>query len=433
MLMSGMKKCFIICPIGTEDSETRRAADELMELIVEPALQMYKFEVIRADRIPRPAVITSDIIDLVQNADLCIIDLTEHNPNVFYECGRRHETGKPFIQLLRKGDTLPFDVAGIRTIPYDTSTPRATLESVKAIQAFVCEFEKQGYTPTSSGVSLSSIAVSLDRIERKLISVTGASSSITDYSQLSSNNSPYDSITDSLKHPRQVFMESISLGNMQRAGAILPRLRNLGKPIDFLMAAALIAQAGNSIGMDELIKYFDEHSDSIDYQSFRIILGGMSQYCAVTDTESDNIHKIKEYCNRFLEAHKLEKQEEGFILNQLQRLLYGAGEIDDALEGCLKVIELDPENASYYYNASLIYEKLQQPRRAEAMIDRCLALSDSDADHLSQAVQVYVAVDRIDDARKALNRLTNLDRAKALLLTQFDDEVQEALGLIGKS
>ena len=90
-------------------------------------------------------------MELTQTADLYVIDLTSHNPNVFYECGRRHETGKPFIQLLRKRESLPFDVSGIRTITYDTSSPRATLDSVKAIQNFVDEFEKAGYAETSSG------------------------------------------------------------------------------------------------------------------------------------------------------------------------------------------------------------------------------------------------------------------------------------------
>jgi hypothetical protein len=160
------KTCFIISPIGTEGSEPRKNADDLMDLVIQPALEKYRFTVVRADKIPRPSMITSDIVELVQNAELCVIDLTGYNPNVFYECGRRHETGKPFIQLQSKGENLPFDVSGIRTVSYDLSSPRSVLESIKAIQGYVDEFEKTGYTTTSSGASLSTVAAAVGRIER---------------------------------------------------------------------------------------------------------------------------------------------------------------------------------------------------------------------------------------------------------------------------
>ncbi len=102
------KTCFVISPIGEDGSDVRQFADDIFELLIQPALKTFNFEIVRADKIPHASTITSDIIQLVQNAELCIIDLTNHNPNVFYECGRRHETGKPFIQLIKKGEKLPY-------------------------------------------------------------------------------------------------------------------------------------------------------------------------------------------------------------------------------------------------------------------------------------------------------------------------------------
>lgn len=123
--MSANKKtCFVISPIGEEGSDVRSMADDFLEILVEPSLQPFGFEIIRADKIATSSVITSDVIRYVQNSDLCIIDLTTHNPNVFYECGRRHENGQPFIQLIQKGDDLPFDVSGIRTINYPSYNSR---------------------------------------------------------------------------------------------------------------------------------------------------------------------------------------------------------------------------------------------------------------------------------------------------------------------
>lgn len=41
------------------------------------------------------------------------------NPNVFYELAIRHAIRKPLVQLIQKGERIPFDVAGTRTIHVD--------------------------------------------------------------------------------------------------------------------------------------------------------------------------------------------------------------------------------------------------------------------------------------------------------------------------
>jgi hypothetical protein len=137
--MTQTNTCFVISPIGEDGSDTRRIADDVFDLLVEPALQPFHFSVVRADKIPGPSSITEDVIRLVQESSLCVADLTDKNPNVFYECGRRHETGKPMILIIRKGDKIPFDLAGIRTISYDLSDPRKTRECVLQMQEYVRE------------------------------------------------------------------------------------------------------------------------------------------------------------------------------------------------------------------------------------------------------------------------------------------------------
>ena len=111
-------------------------------------------QVVRIDDIARSAVITNEIVRLLQNADLCVIVLTGENANVFYEAGRRHVTGKPFIQLIRRGEKIPFDVAGIRAILYDDpSTLESATKLTSAIRKFVDELERTGYTPIGTGES----------------------------------------------------------------------------------------------------------------------------------------------------------------------------------------------------------------------------------------------------------------------------------------
>ena len=64
-------------------------------------------------------IITQTIINKLDHAELVIADLTEHNPNVFFEMGYRAQTQKPIIHLKSKGEKIPFDVTTIRAFDYD--------------------------------------------------------------------------------------------------------------------------------------------------------------------------------------------------------------------------------------------------------------------------------------------------------------------------
>lgn len=125
-----MKYCFVVSPIGEDGSETRNNADKLFKHIIGPVCQSCGFTVERVDQINDFNSITQTIIDKLQSADLVIADISEHNPNVFYEMGYRKCTGKPIIHLKRKNEHIPFDINIIRTFEYDLTD----LDSVEAIK-----------------------------------------------------------------------------------------------------------------------------------------------------------------------------------------------------------------------------------------------------------------------------------------------------------
>jgi hypothetical protein len=114
--------CFYITPIGHVDTEERQHSDLFLESIVEPALQPFNLRVVRADQIDQPGVITKQIIDYLLNSKLVIVDLSFHNPNVFYELAIRHMIRKPVVQITRQSEHIPFDVNTVRTIVIDTAT-----------------------------------------------------------------------------------------------------------------------------------------------------------------------------------------------------------------------------------------------------------------------------------------------------------------------
>ena len=67
----------------------------------------------------------------MENCALVIADLSEHNPNAFFEIGYRFALKKPIIHIKSKEYKIPFDIASIRTLDYDITD----LDSVAEIKA----------------------------------------------------------------------------------------------------------------------------------------------------------------------------------------------------------------------------------------------------------------------------------------------------------
>jgi hypothetical protein len=155
--MSEDKTCFVVSQIGPQGSETRDRADTLRDRVIEPTVSKYGYEVQRSDSMAEPGMITPNIIEMVINSELVIADLTGHNANVFYELAVRHAANEPVIQLIDRGEDIPFDVADTRTIYYDFGDFEITEEAKSQIaeQVEAIEDSSGDYdTPISVGVDL---------------------------------------------------------------------------------------------------------------------------------------------------------------------------------------------------------------------------------------------------------------------------------------
>ena len=133
--------CFVVGPIGSEGSAVRIAADWLLNGIVKPVLQEFGFSVRRADEIPEPGMIDSQVINMVIDADLVIADLSGHNPNAFYELAIRHMVEKPIIHMIDIDTEIPFDVRAFRAIVFSTkefdSIEKAKSELTRQIRQII--------------------------------------------------------------------------------------------------------------------------------------------------------------------------------------------------------------------------------------------------------------------------------------------------------
>lgn len=155
------KICFVISPIGSNGSDIRKRADQILKHVLKPALEECGFTAIRADGISEPGLITSQVIQHIVEDSLVIADLTGMNPNVFYELAIRHAIRKPLVQIIQKNETIPFDVAGMRTVSVDhtdlDSVEDAKKEIVEQINCIIEKIPGEIESPISVALELQSL------------------------------------------------------------------------------------------------------------------------------------------------------------------------------------------------------------------------------------------------------------------------------------
>lgn len=156
------KTCFVISPIGNTDSNTRQRSDQVLNYVIKPAFKKFDYEVIRADTISKAGNITTQIIEHLLEDDLVIADLTENNPNVFYELAIRHSTKKPYIQIKDIETKIPFDISGLRTISFDyryvNSMKICTSEIINQIEYFDQNLDKLVESPVSTAIDFMNLS-----------------------------------------------------------------------------------------------------------------------------------------------------------------------------------------------------------------------------------------------------------------------------------
>ena len=147
-------KCFVIMPFGDpkKDPDYHSMLEHIylgikstVESIAVPEILGQKISCHRADKTLAPGEIIPHVIENIVDSFIVIADLSDMNPNVFYELGVRHAVSNNTILITRNLDNIPFDLKQLRTrsFSYSGQGLESLQNSLKeAIQSILVSPEK---------------------------------------------------------------------------------------------------------------------------------------------------------------------------------------------------------------------------------------------------------------------------------------------------
>jgi tetratricopeptide (TPR) repeat protein len=127
-------------PFGTKVDSTGRPInfDVIYDQIFKPAVNTTALQPVRADEEQAQGFIHKLMYERLLLSEYAIADLTILNANVYYELGVRHAAKPSTTIMTMAGQTgLPFDVAGLRALPYSLDPQGAPADAEGAKAALV--------------------------------------------------------------------------------------------------------------------------------------------------------------------------------------------------------------------------------------------------------------------------------------------------------
>lgn len=117
-----MPICFVIQPFT--DLYNKRFDD-----LYKPTIEAAGMTAYRVDQDSSATVLVEAIEKNIKRAAVCLADITEDNPNVWYELGFAYAAGRPIVMACsderqKAGKRFPFDIQHRAIVTYKTESPR---------------------------------------------------------------------------------------------------------------------------------------------------------------------------------------------------------------------------------------------------------------------------------------------------------------------
>ncbi|MFM7018237.1 hypothetical protein [Flavobacterium sp.] len=107
-------KAFVIMPFA-------KSFDDIFKIGIKDTAKENDIEAYRLDEELFDEGMLAKIYSEIENCDFVIADLSDKNPNVFYELGYAHAIGKLCILITKSVENIPFDLKHKRHVVYGTS------------------------------------------------------------------------------------------------------------------------------------------------------------------------------------------------------------------------------------------------------------------------------------------------------------------------
>ena len=156
--------CFVLMPFHEKYREVYDDA-------IRPTIEKARMRCTRADELYSTSPILVDVMDHIAKATVVIADLTDRNPNVFYELGLTHvaKQNRAVILIAERSDDIPFDLWHLRVIHYTRSgdgIARLKSDLAQTLKALGLASEQEPEAPEAGArtyvVSVDSVSVSVN-------------------------------------------------------------------------------------------------------------------------------------------------------------------------------------------------------------------------------------------------------------------------------
>jgi hypothetical protein len=142
--------CFVLMPFGRKTDAAGRTTDfdAVYQAIIAPAVEQAGLEPIRADEEKIGGAIHKPMFERLMLCNYAVADITGANPNVYYELGIRHAMRpRSTVILFAAGTTLPFDIALLRGIPYQTNEQGVPSNPASCVAAIATQLKAAKESP----------------------------------------------------------------------------------------------------------------------------------------------------------------------------------------------------------------------------------------------------------------------------------------------
>lgn len=128
------KKCLVISTVYEEGTRERNSFDDKLRYMIKPVLSELEYQMILADERYIVGMISAKTIKEIINADIMIADISDNNPNIFYEIAIRNSLNKPLIILKQPAQGQLFEINEERILSVDGSSPRLWHDTITKLK-----------------------------------------------------------------------------------------------------------------------------------------------------------------------------------------------------------------------------------------------------------------------------------------------------------